>query len=306
MITKANKHQIFFILFSLLLLVGCTTSQIITSDLFLFGSFINFENITTSKSIISLSVFLIATIGVAHGAMDGKIIWQHSKKNSSRFKLYALYTLLVILGGIFWLNSPVFGLALLLILSCIHFGLSDLSFIWVGSLIPKICWGFTMTFLPVFFKPLLVNDLFNELTLTNIGSEIFILIRILTAFTIFIFVTYVIFKLFNSKDRDNNTSLKLIILELLLLILLAYYLEPLLWFALYFCGLHGLRAILNLNFKLVPDAFWMILFTAPITLLILLTDWNYSSSYLIAIFPVLASLTIAHMLLPKLKSLIKT
>lgn len=305
MITNTNKHQIFFILFSILLLVGCITSKILSLDFIVFRSFINFEIITITKSIIFLPIFFIATLGVAHGAMDGKIIWEHSTKNSSRFKLYALYLLLVILGAIFWLYSPISGLVLLLFLSCIHFGLSDLSFLWGWSLIPKICWGFTMTFLPVFFKPLLVYDLFYELTLTNINSEIFDLIRILTAFTIFIFITYVIFKLSNSKDSGNNITLKLAIFELLLLILLAYYLEPLIWFALYFCGLHGLRAILILNFKLVPDIFWMILFTAPITLLILLTDWNYNSSYLLVIFPILASLTIAHMLLPKLKNLIK-
>ena len=126
----------------------------------------------------------------------------------------------------------------------------------------------------------------------------------MTVISIFIFFSYSIFKLFNLKDKSININFKLILFEFLLLISLAYYLEPLIWFALYFCGLHGLRAILVLNFKLFPDIFWVILFTAPITTFIYVTSWTYTSGDLLVIFPVLGSLTIAHMLLPKLKNLI--
>jgi len=305
MITKPNKHQILFIFFSLILLFGSITSQTLNYDLSLFETSINLENITTSKRVIFLSLFLIGTLGIAHGAMDGKIIWEYSSKKRSRFGLYGLYALLVFLGAIFWLYSPIFGLALLLFLSCIHFGLSDLSIIDKGVLIPKICWGYTMTFLPLLFKPVLVNDLFYDLTLTNISIEIYALIRILTIISILIFFSYLIFKLFKPIKNNNSITFKLILFEFLILISLAYYLDPLIWFALYFCGLHGLRAVLVLNFKLFPDIFWVMLFTLPITTFIFLTNSTYASSDLLVIFPVLASLTIAHMLLPKLKKLIK-
>ena len=305
MITKPNKHQIIFILFSLLLLFESIGSQTLDYDLSLFSTSTNFENITTSKDIIFLSLFLIATLGIAHGAMDGKIIWEYSSKKRSRFGLYGLYALLVFLGAIFWLYSPIFGLALLLFLSCIHFGLSDLSIIGKGVLIPKICWGFTMTFLPLLFKPVLVNDLFYDLTLTNISNEIFASIRILTIISILIFFSYLLFKLFKPTGKNNSITFKLILFEFFILISLAYYLDPLIWFALYFCGLHGLRAILVLNFKLIPDIFWVMLFTSPITIFIFLNNSTYAFSDLLVIFPVLASLTIAHMLLPKLKKLIK-
>ena len=305
MITKSNRHQICFILFSLLLLFGSIGSQTLNYDLSSFSTHTNFENVTTSKGIVFLSLFLIATLGIAHGAMDGKVIWEYSSKKRSRFGLYGLYALLVFLGAIFWLYSPIFGLALLLFLSCIHFGLSDLSIIGKGVLMPKICWGFTMTFLPLLFKPALVNDLFYDLTLTNISTEIFALIRILTIISILIFFSYLIFKLFKPIKNNNSITFKLILFEFLILISLAYYLDPLIWFALYFCGLHGLRAVLVLNFKLFPDIFWVMLFTLPITTFIFLTNSTYASSDLLVIFPVLASLTIAHMLLPKLKKLIK-
>ena len=168
-----------------------------------------------------------------------------------------------------------------------------------------ISWGFIMTFLPVLFKPLIVHDLFYDLTLVSINTEFFDLIRVAIIINIFLFFSYLVFRLSDNKNL-NKIGLKLTLFELSLLIALAYYLDPLVWFALYFCGLHGLRAILILNFKFIPDILWVIIFSVPIILFIFLTNWNYNLSNLLVIFPVLASLTIAHMLLPKLKNFIKT
>ena len=129
MITKTNKHQIFFIILSLIVLFGCLGSDGLFLDLIGFGIPINLFDETHSKNIIFWSLCLIGTLGVSHGAFDGKIIWKHSNKNSPRFKLYTLYILLTLLGAILWFYFPILGLGLLLFLSCIHFGLSDLSFI---------------------------------------------------------------------------------------------------------------------------------------------------------------------------------
>ena len=305
MITKTNKHQIFFIILSLIVLFGCLGSDGLFLDLIGFGIPINLFDEMHSKNIIFWSLCLIGTLGVSHGAFDGKIIWKHSNKNSPRFKLYTLYILLTLLGAILWFYFPILGLGLLLFLSCIHFGLSDLSFIKGESIVPMISWGFIMTFLPVLFKPLIVHDLFYDLTLVSINTEFFDLIRVAIIINIFLFISYLVFRLSDNKNI-NKIGLKLTLFELSLLIALAYYLDPLVWFALYFCGLHGLRAILILNFKFIPDILWVIIFSVPIILFIFLTNWNYNLSNLLVIFPVLASLTIAHMLLPKLKNFIKT
>ena len=185
------------------------------------------------------------------------------------------------------------------------FGLSDLSFLGNKGLIPKICWGFTMTFLPILFQPSLVYLLFLELTSVSISTEIFGVIRMLVVLSILIFVSCLIFRMLQ-KEKKEPVALKLAILELFLLIILAYYLSPLVWFGLYFCGLHGLRAMLAFDFKFIPDALWLIIFTAPISLFIFLVEWSYDLSSLLIIFPVLASLTIAHMLLPRLKDLVRS
>jgi len=297
MMTKINRHQISFISLSLVILYICLTSQ--SSSL----ADINISLNGIGNTIIFLSLCLIGTLGVGHGALDGKIIWEHSDKIGAKIKLYALYILLVSLGAIVWIYSPFCGLVLLLLLSSIHFGLSDLSFLGNKGLIPKICWGFTMTFLPVLFKPSLVYLLFLELTSVSISTEIFGVIRMLVVLSILIFVSCLIFRMLQ-KEKKEPVALKLAILELFLLIILAYYLSPLVWFGLYFCGLHGLRAMLAFDFKFIPDALWLIIFTAPISLFIFLVEWSYDLSSLLIVFPVLASLTIAHMLLPRLKDLV--
>ena len=297
--TKINKHQIFFISLSLIILYMCLTSQPRSlTD-------INISVSGIGNTIIFLSLCLIGTLGIGHGALDGKVIWEHSDKVGAKIKLYILYVLLVSLGAILWFSSPFCGLVLLLLLSSIHFGLSDLSFLGNKGLIPKICWGFTMTFLPVLFKPSLVCLLFFELTSVSISTEIFDVIRTLLVLGIFIFVSCLIFKMLQ-REKEDPIALKLIMLELSLLIILAYYLSPLVWFTLYFCGLHGLRAILAFDFKFIPDVLWLIIFTAPISLFIFLVEWSYDLDSLLIVFPVLASLTIAHMLLPRLKDLVES
>ncbi|MFT7267047.1 MAG: Brp/Blh family beta-carotene 15,15'-monooxygenase [Porticoccus sp.] len=297
--TRINKHQIFFISLSLVILYMCLTSQ--PRPL----ADINISISGIGGTIIFFSLCLIGTLGVGHGALDGKVIWEHSDKVGAKIKLYALYILLVSLGAILWFSSPFCGLVLLLLLSSIHFGLSDLDFLGNKGLIPKICWGFTMTFLPVLFKPSLVYLLFFELTSVSISTEIFDAIRILLILSIFIFISCLISRILK-KEKKDSIALKLAILELSLLIILTYYLSPLIWFTLYFCGLHGLRTILAFDFKFIPDVLWLIIFTAPISLFIFLVEWGYDLGSLLIVFPVLASLTIAHMLLPRLKDLVES
>ena len=136
--TKINKHQIFFIALSFVVLYVALSIQpeVLTS--------FNMENEKVGKIIIYSFLFFIGLIGVGHGALDGKIIWEHSKKISVKCKLYGVYILLVLLGAVLWVSSPFLGLSLLLLLSSVHFGFSDLGFLVDVALVYKICWGFTI------------------------------------------------------------------------------------------------------------------------------------------------------------------
>jgi hypothetical protein len=81
--------------------------------------------------------------------------------------------------------------------------------------------------------------------------------------------------------------------------------DPIIWFAVYFCFLHGIRAIIQLNFKWYPDLIWMIIFSSPVIIFILIKGNNFTSNELLILFPILACLTNAHMLLPQIIKAIK-
>lgn len=295
--TKVSKHQVLFIIFSAIIIFLCLIP----------GNILTNVSGTSSVSVIMIiSMSLIGTIGVAHGALDGKIIWRHSVRTGPRLKLYLLYIFFASGGALLWFFYPFCGLILLLIMSSIHFGVSDLKFINEMALATKVCWGFVMTFLPLLFKPDLVNSLFYDLTEVRIHIEAFNVIKIVVLVCIIAFFLS-LYKIAKKKRKEGKTvnELKLLSAELVILIYLAYLLSPLIWFSIYFCGLHGLRALIDSKFRIFPDILWLGLFTAPVSIVIFLFEWEYSLNSLLIIFPILASLTIAHMLLPKLREIVK-
>ena len=297
--TKVNKHQIYFIIFSAIIILLCALSDVLTT---------NKLEVKSSISIIMIiSMSFIGTIGVAHGALDGKIIWKHSVRTSARLKLYLFYMLLTSSGALIWFVYPFGGLVLLMIMSSVHFGVSDLKFINEMNFVSKVYWGIAMAFLPIFFKPNLVNSLFYDLTQVRVQPEIFDAINIIILVCIISFCVS-LYKIAQERRKKGKTilELKLLSAEMIILICLAYYLSPLTWFAIYFCGLHGIRALIDSDFRIFPDILWLTLFTAPISIMIFLFKWEYSLNSLLIIFPVLASLTIAHMLLPKLREIVKS
>lgn len=297
--TKVNKHQIYFIIFSVIIILLSTISDILMT---------NKSEVKSNISIIMIiSMSLIGTIGVAHGALDGKIIWKHSVRTSTRLKLYLLYMLFTSSGALIWFIYPFGGLVLLLVMSSVHFGVSDLKFINEINFASKVYWGVVMAFLPLVFKPNLVNSLFFDLTQVRIQPEIFDAINIIVLVCIICFSSS-LYKIAQERKNKGKTILELKLLgaEMMLLICLAYFLNPLTWFSIYFCGLHGIRALMDNDFRMFPDILWLTLFTAPISIMIFFFKWEYSLNSLLVIFPILASLTIAHMLLPKLRKIVKT
>lgn len=297
--TKVNKHQIYFIIFSVIIILLSTISDILMT---------NKSEVKSNVSIIMIiSMSLIGTMGVAHGALDGKIIWKHSVRTSTRLKLYLLYMLFTSSGALIWFIYPFGGLVLLLVMSSVHFGVSDLKFINEINFASKVYWGVVMAFLPLVFKPNLVNSLFFDLTQVRIQPEIFDAINIIVLVCIICFSSS-LYKIAQERKNKGKTILELKLLgaEMMLLICLAYFLNPLTWFSIYFCGLHGIRALMDNDFRMFPDILWLALFTAPISIMIFLFKWEYTLNSLLVIFPILASLTIAHMLLPKLRKIVKT
>lgn len=282
---NVTKHQIAFILFG---------------ELFILYTFIaneGFVNLTINNSFVYFSVLLIASIGVSHGAMDGKLIWQASSKTLMRAKIFSIYLLLVLIGLVIWFVVPMAGLILLIIMSCAHFAKSDLFFTNQLNTFSKYCWGISVTLLPLIFQPNEVLNIFYLLTNYEFSMVLINIVRALIVFSIIVFIASAI--LF----YKNKFEIILALFELVTLILLAIFAHPITWFAIYFCGLHGIRALIGINFNFKKDILWLTAFTIPvIVLFIFLVKENTFdlTNNLLVVFPILASLTIAHMSLNKI------
>lgn len=282
---NVTKHQIAFILFG---------------ELFILYTFManqGFVNLTINNSFVYFSVLLIASIGVSHGAMDGKLIWQASSKTLMRVKISSIYLLLVLIGLVIWFVVPMAGLILLIIMSCAHFAKSDLFFTNQINTFSKYCWGISVTLLPLIFQPNEVLDIFYLLTNYEFSMVLINIVRALIVFSIIVFIASAI--LF----YKNKFEIILALFELVTLILLAIFVHPITWFAIYFCGLHGIRALIGINFNFKKDILWLTAFTIPVIVLFIFFAKENTfdlTNNLLVVFPILASLTIAHMSLNKI------
>ena len=216
--------------------------------------------------------------------------------------------ILVLFGWLLWINFPIIGLAILLIMSVFHFGNSDLKSLKLIDLNTKLAWGFTMTFLPILFKRDIVESIFYNLIGMNIPDLFIEVIYCILIFSIIRIYWSVISGIVNSmskvvwfKDKDV-----LLVLEFTFLIILSHFTHPFVWFAIYFCGLHGVRSLIDSNFNWSVDLKWLVVFTFPVVVFIGFTYGRYWNADVYSlIFPILGSLTIAHMSLPSLVRLIK-
>ena len=292
---KILKHQLFVIMSGLVIL-SLYFFLLPTAHLNL-----DFNLLSKANPILLISFLLISTLGISHGAFDGKIIWMSGSKRNA-FILYLIYISISLFGLFLWLISPTLGLFILLLISTIHFGHSDLDYIDNRQKYLKYSWGLAMTFMPVLFHPSSVSEIFYLLTDSNAISSTLIFLKYLISLNLILLTSYVMFNLFKIKDKTYF----LLMGELTIMIILGYYLHPLVWFAFYFSILHGIRALINYNFNFFADTLWLIVFTAPITLIIIYMNLDLSLEGFLFVFPILACLTIAHMLLPKIISFSKT
>ena len=293
MLNKVIIHQQIFIIFSLLILI--------------FNIFSNFIN-SYLNYLIWVALFFVSTLGISHGALDGKLIWGGINKNFQRIILFGLYLSLVILGWSLWVSYPAIGLLVLLIMSIFHFGNSDLKFLKLSDINIRLSWGFSMTFLPILFKRDIVDSIFYNLIGFNIPDFLIVIIYCILILSIIRLYWNFISSIANSmsmvawfKNKDV-----LLVLELTSLVVLSYFTHPFVWFAIYFCGLHGVRSLIDSNFNWNVDLKWLIVFTLPVLVFIGFTYGRYWNADVYSlIFPILGSLTIAHMSLPSLLKFIR-
>ena len=264
-----------------------------------------------------ICLLLILSIGISHGALDnqkGKKLTQlYNIKNSYFF--YLMYTIIVIGIITFWLLFPTTSLIIFLIVASYHFGKEDTEFLiknknasnlilyfLKGSLIITAPLMFHFTETINIFKLLLIQDENFYLFLDYIESNQILSFALLTSFFVNTYYFINNFKFLNI----------LIFFDFLSIIVLNYFVSPLIAFTIYFCFLHSFRHSISLineldkdNFKngayiFIKKALLLTLLTSiffVISLYFLSNYYQLSDAILKVIFIGLASLTFPHILL---------
>ena len=277
---------------------------------------INFFLDLSSTYIYFFCFLLIATIGVSHGAYDGKkgeILFNNKLKNW-KFIFYFTYIALVILVFVFWYLNPLISLIIFLFVSSLHFGKEDLE-IYLDKknkyhLFIFFLKGSLIILLPLFFNFEQTNIIFNTILfskdyvlLSNNYIKFFLILNLLIQV---LFYLYIYLK--KKLTRDDFIA---IIFEIFLIIMVFYLFTPIVAFTLYFCFMHSLKNILLISNELNPILFKgfqifvkQSLFLSLITFFILficlifLTKLNLlENSIEKIIFIGLASLTLPHIIL---------
>ena len=260
---------------------------------------------------IILCLFLILIIGISHGSLDNikgeKLLRSFGIKSDVLF--YFIYTMISFLIIILWLIFPNTVLLLFLIVAAYHFGKEDTVFSFKKKfLISEILFflkGSSVIIAPLLFKRGETNAIFKTLNFYVFDSSIFnnqfLTTLLCLSFLSSIYISY-----------KKNIDLKaLMIMDFLSLIVLNFFLTPILAFTLYFCFLHSIRHSITLIFELdksLKEGFRKFFRKAiPLTLvtgiIFLIVIYFLNNFYRLdeaiykVIFIGLASLTFPHILL---------
>ena len=262
-------------------------------------------------------LILILIVGVSHGSLDhlkGKKLLKIFNIENILF-FYLSYILIAIGIMVTWVAIPTFSLIFFLLVASFHFGKEDTEFlITKNSYLNQLLYLFKGTLIvlaPLYFhfedtisifKLLLVeNESFYEtLNFLEANKILHIGIAISTLSSVYFFI-----KRFEFKKI-------IIFLDYFSIVILNYFLSPLLAFTLYFCFLHSIRHSITLVFELdknnlkngtklfIKKAVPLTVITIIIScigLYLLSISYELNSSILKVIFIGLASLTFPHILL---------
>ena len=261
----------------------------------------------------------VVFIGLPHGAFDAAISLSllPSSKKTLRYIMVLIAYLLIAIGVVFiWHKFPSFSLTLFLVISLVHFGMADYSanptrFKWVHIIAHG---GIVTLWLPVIHKES-VAEIFLILT-SNATPFLWNALSVLTLLWLVACVIHMS-QIWRIKHQQT------IALELVGLIIIAWFIPPLATFALYFCFIHSRRHFVFIwqELQSVTTAYMLIISATLLSLAswvmgaglfwYLYQQMAANEAALQTIFIGLAALTVPHMILidfifrPHSKKLIK-
>ena len=260
-------------------------------------------------SFLVISLFLILTIGISHGSLDNikgkKLIKYLGYKSISIF--YLGYIFVCVATITIWLIFPKFLLFLFLIIAAFHFGKEDSEFIDNKKKIEHIYFlkGSLIITSPLFFHKEETLAIFKTLNF-NISNSFMITNEILFIFILLSLISGIYLSL-----KKNIEEKSLLLMDYLSILILNYFLNPIIAFTIYFCFLHSIRHSISLIYEINKNLRrGLPIFIKKALPLTILTIIGYIFSILIlnnyneldetiyrVIFIGLASLTFPHILL---------
>ena len=262
-----------------------------------------------SNSLLIISLLLILSIGISHGSLDHikgkKLLKILGFKSSVIF--YFGYIFVGLITILIWLFFPKFLLFLFLIVAAFHFGKEDSEFISKNKNSELIYFfkGSPVIVLPLLFHKNETLFIFKSLNF-DISQHFLINNEILYLFIFLSLISNIVLSLNRSFETKS-----LLLMDFLSIIILNYFLNPVLAFTIYFCFLHSIRHSISLikeiNTNLKKGLPIFIKKALPLTIisifgyifaLYILNNYNeLNESIYKVIFIGLASLTFPHILL---------
>ena len=256
-------------------------------------------------------LFLILILGISHGALDNvkgvKLLKLFGYKHKISFYLAYMFISLLII--ILWLIFPNTVLLLFLVVAAYHFGKEDTVFSFKKKFFISECLfflkGSAVIMAPLLLKREKTNEIFRILNFNLFEAEFFS-----NDFLIAILCLSFLSSLYISK-KENADLKSLMIMDFFSIIILNFFLSPILAFTLYFCFLHSIRHSISLIFELdkslklgikkfIKKAIPLTIATAVIFLIAISFLNNFfklDEAIYKVIFIGLASLTFPHILL---------
>ena len=276
---------------------------------FNFCIFLSAFEYLRSNNLLIISLLLILSIGISHGSLDHikgkKLLKILGFKSSVIF--YFGYIFVGFITIVIWFFFPKFLLFLFLIVAAFHFGKEDSEFISKNKSFELIYFfkGSLVIVSPLLFHKKETLSIFKSLNF-DISTNILINNEILYLFIFLSFISNIILSLNKSFDTKS-----LLFMDFLSILILNYFVNPILAFTFYFCFLHSIRHSISLineiNTNLKKGLPIFIKKALPLTIitifgyifaLYILNNYNdLNDSIYKVIFIGLASLTFPHILL---------
>ena len=248
-------------------MINNDTKFFLLVNLFFFILILFFGEKIYSNILNQLYIFFIPIIwpGIAHGSLD--ILTATRKKliidSFTKFIFLILYLMIPLVFFFIWQIYPNYVFTVFLILSLMHFGISDKlkskNLMVANEILLR---SFIIISLPIVLHNEQTLEIFYFL---NISEDYGFFLTEVFQYLVYTIIPLLILYTSNSLIKKEYGHL----IDIITLLFCFFYFEPLLSFLIYFCFLHSVRHLVNEKKLLKLTNKKLLLNTIPMTLIVL-------------------------------------